>query len=53
MRIEARKAEIVFKSNLLATPYIVFGNDAYVLSLSENVFGNNVHIHIAGENEAG
>lgn len=46
MRMEARKAEIVFKSNLLATPYIASEIDAYGLSVTENVLRNYVHIYV-------
>lgn len=51
MRMEARKAEIVFKSNLLATPYIASRKDAFVPSMRQNGFENKVHIHIVRENE--
>lgn len=46
IRMEARKAEIVFKSNLLATSYIASKNEAYVLFVSGNVFRNYVCINI-------
>lgn len=49
--MEARKAEIVFKSNLLATPYIASRKNASVLSMRENILWNKVHIHNGRENE--